>query len=206
MEQERTRIAQDLHDDLGSGITEISMLVSRANFGSAPDEKRHQYLDWSVKKPREMVTVLDEIVWAMNPKHDSLASLVSYFCIYADRFLGLANITWRLENASGAANPMVDSRCRHQLFLAFKEALTNVVRHAGASEVLLEHSRGKRRIMAECLRQWPRIFNRPRRVKPWTAWPTCARALRNWAADLKSPATPNRGTTVRFYVPSIKSP
>ncbi len=135
MEQERARIAQDLHDELGSGITEISMLAARAKFATAPDEKRNRYLEQAREKAREMVTALDEIVWAMNPRHDSLASLVSYFCLYADRFLGLANIGWRLEGMPGTSDPMVDSRHRHQLFLAFKEALTNVVRHSGASEV-----------------------------------------------------------------------
>jgi signal transduction histidine kinase len=137
MEQERTRIAQDLHDELGAGITEMSMLAARAKFATVSDEKRHQYLEHVREKAREMVTALDEIVWAMNPRHDSLASLISYFCLYADRFLGLANIVWRLEGTSETANPMVDSRHRHQLFLAFKEALTNVVRHSGASEVTL---------------------------------------------------------------------
>jgi len=88
-------------------------------------------------KARELVTALDEIVWAMNPRHDSLASLVSYFSLYADRFLGLANIAWRLEGLTGAPDQVVDSRRRHQLFLAFKEALNNVVRHSGATEVRL---------------------------------------------------------------------
>jgi signal transduction histidine kinase len=137
MEQERARIAQDLHDDLGSGITEIGMLVARAKSAAAPDEKRSQYLGQAGEKAREMVTALDEIVWAMNPAHDSLASLVSYFCLYADRFLGLANITWRLEGPPASAELAVDSRHRHQLFLVFKEALTNVVRHSGATEVSL---------------------------------------------------------------------
>jgi signal transduction histidine kinase/uncharacterized protein YdeI (BOF family) len=137
MEQERARIAQDLHDDLGSGITEIGMLVARAKSASAPDEKRSQYLGQVGEKAREMVTALDEIVWAMNPAHDSLASLVSYFCLYADRFLGLANIIWRLEGPPASAELAVDSRHRHQLFLVFKEALTNVVRHSGATEVSL---------------------------------------------------------------------
>jgi signal transduction histidine kinase len=135
MEQERARIARDLHDDLGSGITEISMLATRARSATAPDETRARHLDQVGAKAREMVTVLDEIVWAMNPQHDSLASLVSYFSLYADRFLGLANIAWRLEEPIGPGNPVIDSRHRHQLFLAFKEALTNVVRHSGASEV-----------------------------------------------------------------------
>ncbi len=137
MEQERARIAQDLHDELGSGITEIGMLAARVKFATAPDEKRNEYLEQVREKAREMVTALDEIVWAMNPKHDSLASLVSYFCLYAERFLGLANIAWSLEGISRTSDHTVDSRHRHQLFLAFKEALTNVVRHSGASEVRL---------------------------------------------------------------------
>lgn len=137
MEQERARIAQDLHDELGSDITEISMLAARVKFVAAPDEKRNQYLEQVREKATAMVSALDEIVWAMNPKHDSLGSLVSYFCLYAERFLGLANIAWRLEDKPDASEHMVDSRHRHQLFLAFKEGLTNVVRHSGATEVRL---------------------------------------------------------------------
>ena len=135
MEQERARVAQDLHDELGSGLTEISMLGARAK--SAPEEKRKSYLEQMSEKARDMVAALDEIVWAMNPRHDTLASLVSYFCLYADRFLGLANIAWHLDDSPPAPDCAVDSRHRHELFLAFKEALTNIVRHAGASEVRL---------------------------------------------------------------------
>jgi signal transduction histidine kinase len=137
MEQERARIAQDLHDELGSGLTEITMLGARARSASTPPETRGNYLEQMGTKARQMVTALDEIVWAMNPTHDSLASMVNYFSLYAERFLGLANITWRLEGPFVPNDHAVDSRHRHQLFLAFKEALTNVVRHSGATEVHL---------------------------------------------------------------------
>ncbi len=137
MEQERARIAQDLHDELGSGLTEISMLGARARSVSLPPETRGSYLEQMSDKARQMVTALDEIVWAMNPTHDSLASMVSYFSLYAERFLGLANIAWQLEGPFEPENHAVDSRHRHQLFLAFKEALTNIVRHSGATEVRL---------------------------------------------------------------------
>src|SRR5207342_2827669 len=76
MEQERARVAQDLHDELGSSLTEISMLGARARSSLAPDEKRKFYLEQINEKARGMVAALDEIVWAMNPRHDSLASLV----------------------------------------------------------------------------------------------------------------------------------
>jgi signal transduction histidine kinase len=137
MEQERARVAQDLHDELGSSLTEISMLAARARAATATDEKRRNYLEQMSDKAREIVAALDEIVWAMNPRHDSMASLVSYFCLYADRFLGLAGIAWRLEDNPVPPDFAVDSRSRHQLFLAFKEALTNVVRHSRATEVRL---------------------------------------------------------------------
>jgi signal transduction histidine kinase len=138
LEQERGRVAQDLHDELGSGLTEISMLAFRAKSAFASEEKRAGHLAQVGDKARELVAALDEIVWAMNPRHDSFASLVTYFCLYAERFLGLANIVWRLEDpASAAADQAVDSKCRHQLFLAFKEALNNIVRHSGATEVRL---------------------------------------------------------------------
>jgi len=135
MEQERARIAQDLHDELGSGLTEITMLGARARSGSAGVEAKVNHLDQMGNKAREMVIALDEIVWAMNPTHDSLASMISYFSLYAERFLGLAGVAWRLERPFGADDCQVDSRRRHQLFLAFKEALNNVVRHSRATEV-----------------------------------------------------------------------
>ncbi|MBC8095784.1 MAG: hypothetical protein H7Y43_08225, partial [Akkermansiaceae bacterium] len=148
MEQERSRIAQDLHDELGSGITEIGMLAARAKSASALEERRSHYLEAMGGKARELVTALDEIVWAMNPRHDSLGSLVSYFSLYADRFLSLANIPWRLEESSDSPDHIVSSRHRHQLFLVFKEALTNIVRHSGATEVKvsIRHAHGELRL------------------------------------------------------------
>src|SRR5262249_34131189 len=109
LEEGRTRIAQDLHDELGSGITEIGMLASRAKSAAASDDRRGRHLDQVGGKARELVTALDEIVWAMNPRHDSLGSLVSYFSLYADRFLGLANIAWRLEGPNGQLEQALDS-------------------------------------------------------------------------------------------------
>lgn len=200
MEQERTRIAQDLHDELGAGITEMSMLAARAKFATVPDERRHQYLEHVREKARDMVTALDEIVWAMNPKHDSVASLVSYFCLYADRFLGLASIAWRLEGTSETANPMVDSRHRHQLFLAFKEALTNVVRHAGASEVRLS-------IQVEQEQLWLTIsdngrgFSTKAHTEAMDGVANMRTRIEKLGGQFEITGNPGSGTTVRFKIP-----
>lgn len=200
MEQERARIAQDLHDELGSGITEISMLAARARSATAPDEKRNHYLEQAREKARDMVTALDEIVWAMNPKHDSLGSLVSYFCLYADRFLGLANIAWRLEGIPGTPDPIVDSRHRHQLFLAFKEALTNVVRHADATEVRLS-IRAEQGQVSLTVADNGRGFSREVHTEEMDGMANMRARIEKLGGRFEITSETGRGTTVRFYMP-----
>ena len=81
------------------------------------------------------MATLDEIVWAVNPKYDSVASLASYYSLFAQRFLNLAGISCRLQVAETFPDAPLDSRLRHGIFLAFKEALNNAVQHSGATEV-----------------------------------------------------------------------
>jgi len=200
MEQERARIAQDLHDELGSDITEISMLAARVKFGASPGEKRNQYLEQVREKATEMVSALDEIVWAMNPKHDSLGSLVSYFCLYAERFLGLANIPWHLEDKPGASDHMVDSRHRHQLFLAFKEALTNIVRHSGATEVRLSIQVEDHHVRLT-IADNGRGFSPELHTEEMDGVNNMRTRIEKLGGRFEISGSKGRGTVVRFYMP-----
>ena len=137
MEQERTRVAQDLHDELGVGLTQVGLLGSLAKNPALSTERKNHYLDQLSDSARTLVTGLDEIVWAINPKYDSVASLASYFALFAQRLLNLAGIACRFDTAESTPDYPLDSRLRHGIFLAFKEALNNVVRHSRATEVLL---------------------------------------------------------------------
>lgn len=135
IEQERTRVAQDLHDELGAALTEVSMLGTLARTPSLPAEQRERYLEQLTEVARKLVSILDEIVWAVNPKYDSVASLASYYSLFAQRFLNLAGIACRLDVAESFPNAPLDARVRHSVFLAFREALNNAVRHSRATEV-----------------------------------------------------------------------
>jgi signal transduction histidine kinase len=201
MEQERARVAQDLHDELGSSLTEISMLGARARSVAATDEQRGDYLGQMSDKAREMVTALDEIVWAMNPQHDSLSSLVSYFSLYADKFLGLANIKWRLEGPTVPEGFVMDSRLRHQLFLAFKEALNNVVRHSGASEVRLgiHQEAGEVRLS---IADNGRGLLAGVRTEDMDGVANMRTRLERLGGRLQISTEPGQGTTLGFYVPA----
>jgi signal transduction histidine kinase/ligand-binding sensor domain-containing protein len=140
LERERTRIAQDLHDDLGAGLTEIGllsgMLRSPARFG----EHEQEALGRIVKRCHDLVMALDEIVWAVNPRHDSVNSLGSYLCRYAQGFLEPTSIRCRLEISEAEPDRPLNSEQRHNFFLAFEEALANVVKHSGATEARIKIS------------------------------------------------------------------
>lgn len=137
IELERTRVARDLHDELGAGLTEVGLLGALANTSAIAPEMKSQHLDRITLMARSLVTSLDEIVWAVNPHYDSVPSLVSYFSLYAESFLGHADVNYRLKVAEHIPASPLDSKQRHGFFCAFKEALNNVVRHAKASEVLI---------------------------------------------------------------------
>jgi signal transduction histidine kinase len=137
IEQERTRVAQDLHDELGSGLTTVGLLGALVNNPATPPEKKADYLEQITHSAHSLVTALDEIVWAVNPKHDSIASSASYYAYFAQPFLNAAGIACRLEIADQFAEHPLDPHLRHGVFLAFKEALNNVVRHSGATEVTI---------------------------------------------------------------------
>jgi signal transduction histidine kinase len=149
MEQERTRVAQDLHDELGAGLTEMGLLGDLAKNPALPAPEKQQYLAQLSNTARSLVASLDEIVWAINPQYDSVADLASYFALFAQRFLDLSGVACRPHIPTYLPELPLDSKERHSLFLAFKEALNNVVRHSGAGEVSLkiEAARGQLTIL-----------------------------------------------------------
>ena len=137
MERERSRIAQDLHDDLGSGLTEISFGSEFAQDPTIGPEARQQHTQEIGTRARELVAALDEIVWAVNPKNDTVASLASYLCLFAERFLKPTRLRLRLNVTRNLPELPLNAEERHNLFLAFKEAMNNVVQHARAADVTM---------------------------------------------------------------------
>jgi signal transduction histidine kinase len=152
-------------------------------------------------RARELVTALDEIVWAMNPQHDSLASLVSYFSLYAERFLALSHMAWTLDAPPGPEHLAIDSRRRHQLFLAFKEALTNAVRHSGAAEVHLKIHSENGHLLLEVTDNG-RGFSPAEPAQGRDGNPNMRARIEKLGGEFHIHSVPGRGTTVRLRVPS----
>jgi len=137
LEQERARIARDIHDELGASLTRITLL---SELGRKQRERPDQ-LAVSLEKisntARESVRAMDAIVWAVNPRNDSLDHFANYIAQFAEELFRLTSIRCRLDLPTVLPEHALTMDARHQLLMALKESLNNVVRHSGASEVWL---------------------------------------------------------------------
>lgn len=144
LERERARIARDIHDDLGSGLTRIMLLSQTVRDEVGEESPMRAELDQVSAAAERLTQAMDEIVWAVDPRHDSLESLMDYVMSAAQEFLSAAGTRCRIEAPSHPPDWVLSAECRHSLFLAFKEALHNVVRHAGAETVRIRFEIGER--------------------------------------------------------------
>jgi len=137
LHKERARIARDIHDDIGNRLTTITLLTGLAqrdigNAGAAGEHVRQ-----ISATARQVTDSLDEIVWAVNPGNDTAPHVVGYIGQFAVDLARTAGLRIRTELPEHAPPHAVSAEARHSLFLAVKEAVNNVVRHAGAREIVL---------------------------------------------------------------------
>jgi ligand-binding sensor domain-containing protein/signal transduction histidine kinase len=138
IEKERRRIAQDMHDQLGAGLTQISLLGEFARRHQVQNGGAASHVDRICDVTRELAQTVDEIVWAVNPRNDALNKLAVYLAAYAEDFFHATSIRCRLAIPAGLPAIPLAAEMRHNVFLVVKEAMNNVVKHAHASEARLQ--------------------------------------------------------------------
>ncbi|HEV8266626.1 MAG TPA: ATP-binding protein, partial [Thermoanaerobaculia bacterium] len=200
----RTRIAADLHDDLGAGLSRISILADVAKTaradGSGTDETLAKIADAS----REVDERLADGLWAVDPACDDLAGLAKRLRLLAEELFEPLGISWRVTIPDGAGDVPLRPDRRREIYLLAKEAVVNAARHAGARHVTIDVAHDRRRVVvtveddgrgfdagatpADRLSGGRGVSNMRRR----------ATAL-GGTAELTS--APGRGTRVRFEVP-----
>lgn len=137
LDKERSRIAKDIHDDLGGSLTQIKLLFELTQRNRSTPDKVDRLGQEGLAATRQIIKSMDEIVWAVNPRNDSLPHLVDYLGQFAIEFLSRAGIRCRVDLPEQPVAWAISPEARHNLFLAVKEALNNVIQHADANEVWL---------------------------------------------------------------------
>jgi len=135
VQNERARIARDIHDDLGTVLSRISMVSEAAVLDAEPGSTQKQRLHEICEISRQLTRTMEEIVWAQDPRHDSLDNMVSYICTFASDLLGVAHIACRFDIPLDLPHLPLTAEQRHEVFLVFKEALNNIIKHSAATEV-----------------------------------------------------------------------
>lgn len=137
LQKERARIAKDIHDELGANLTQISLLGKFTQHDLAEPDKARTHVEKIAAIARDGVRSVDEIVWAVNPRNDTLGQLLDYAGQYAVDFLRAADIRCRIDFPEKIPARALPADVRHGLFMVVKEALNNAVKHSGAKEILL---------------------------------------------------------------------
>lgn len=133
LERERTRIAQDLHDEMGAKLCRISFLSENARRDGLKSQEMQEQIQSISDDSREVLHSLDEIVWAVNPQNDTLEHAASYLSQYAQDYFSMTGVECELVMPAQMPSYPVSSQVRHHLFLGVREALTNILKHSAAT-------------------------------------------------------------------------
>jgi signal transduction histidine kinase/ligand-binding sensor domain-containing protein len=140
VEKERIRIARDIHDQLGAGLTQIAMMSESRQVEPGNPQRLREQMTRIAEKARSAAQALNQIVWALNPGNDNLPQLLDHLCMFSEELCESAGLRCWHEVPTGLAAAPLPVEFRHSMVLAVREALNNVIKHASATEAWLRVS------------------------------------------------------------------
>ncbi len=198
--QERTRIAGDIHDDLGASLTQIGLLTELAARDLAREHPAQPHVANAASVAKELRQSVDEIVWAADPQNDTLRSLLAYLRTYASDFLSAGGLGVRFDFPESVPGLSLTAEQRHHVFLIVKEALHNTVQHAAAKEVrftvILDRAQ-----LAVTLADNGRGFDIAAAQGTGHGLASMARRVQALGGKLSVSSQPGCGTTIQFDAP-----
>jgi len=137
IERERRRIASDMHDDLGAGLTSIRFLSQKVKENSTNDNSKAE-IGKIANISGELFENMNEIIWAMNEKNDSLEDLLLYTRTYVQEYCEENNLECISDFPETVPQVFVSGEVRRNIFLTIKESLHNIVKHSSATQVKIK--------------------------------------------------------------------
>lgn len=207
IERVRTRIATDLHDDIGASLSKIAILTDVINQRITPDSAPiKQPLEEIAETSRELVDSMSDIVWAISPRRDHLSDLLQRMRNLAGEMTDLADIRLlvHLSNIETVSEMPLDTDLRREVYLIFKETINNLVKHSGCQTVEIEFNR-ENDFLVVAVRDDGKGFDPAATGSNGTRGGNGLPNMRRRAANLGGSCEINsefgKGTTVRLRVP-----
>ncbi len=199
LERERARIAQDLHDDLGSSLTRLSLLSGLIKADKDNPEQVEAHASKLSHAADQTVRALEEIVWAVRPGSDTLQSLMDYIAHFANELFDGNSTRCRLDLPNDLPSVSLPPDMRHNIFLIVKEALTNALKHARAGEVQVHAEVSGRRLVV-CVADDGNGFDTASPTERRNGMGNMRRRTAAMNAKLEVQSAPGKGTTVTLSV------
>ena len=139
IEKLKLKIASDLHDNIGAGLTEISILsevAERSDGHSSSIVKKD--LQKISETARQLVDSMSDIVWVVNPQRDSLHDLIVKLKDSYNEFFSTIGISFQVNNVEKSDDIKLPMEYKQNLLLMFKEAINNSIKHSGCKKIILE--------------------------------------------------------------------
>ena len=139
IEKLKLKIASDLHDNIGSGLTEISILSELAERnGGSSNSNIMKDLQKISDTARYLVDSMSDIVWVVNPQRDSLYDLIVKLKDSYNEFFSSIGISFQVKNVEESDDIKLPMEYKQNLLLMFKEAINNAIKHSSCKKIILE--------------------------------------------------------------------
>jgi signal transduction histidine kinase len=189
-----------MHDEIGSKLTRISFLSEVARHAGAGTPAVAQPVEAIASTSRQLLQTLDELVWAVNPRNDTLEYLAGYFEQHAREYFQATSVECALHVPAQLPHASLTSEIRHNVFLAFEEALNNALKHARATRVQVSMRTGPKTFEV-CIRDNGKGFAPSESLPEQDGLRNMQQRLRSVGGECEVASQPGSGTTVTLRFP-----
>lgn len=200
LERVRTRIATDLHDDIGSSLTRIAIISEVAQKRSSGDSAAAEPLSHIADLSRELVDSMSDIVWAINPRRDHLGDLTQRMRRLVSDVLEATDVEVKVHTPGEWGDTFLGADVRREVFLIFKEAVNNIVRHSQCTHVEISFAVKPNQLTVE-IRDDGRGFRAGQLDGSGHGLRNMHERARRLGGALEWVSAPGQGTTLRLGVP-----
>lgn len=204
LQRERARIAMDVHDDIGSRITHLVLNGEVAKEGLPENSDTRVQLGEICDDARKVLSSIDEILWALNPRLDTLQDFANYICDYAHKYLESSTIECVFDVDPKMLSAEADLPLRRSLLMAIKETLNNIVKHSDATDFRLKIERQRQRLVV-VMQDNGKGFD-PAAIKPGrNGLGNMSRRMHELGGSCHISSQPGQGCRIEFSIP-LKRP